>query len=200
MRRRYQLVKTFYYLFKISFLVAAALGPLSMRIRERRSSELSRWTPDTTLVIIDMQENFPASNRVLKEVLREVEIALLNSWAIVVLEYHNQGQTHAEIMSLVKTSSRHAVKTKYKDDGAREVHDACKKRGFPTDRLRVCGVNTHACVNATVWSMCRFFKRSFILIVRKACAHGDRKNNWHRFFFFKSYRVVPVFQEQPGSL
>lgn len=199
MRRRYRLVKIFYYLFKISFLIAAALSPLSMRIRLRRSQELSVWTPDTTLVIIDMQEDFPASNRVLKDVLREVEIALLNGWAIVVLEYHNQGPTHPEIMRSVKQSSRHAVETKYKDDGGREVHNACKKYGFPTGRLRVCGVNTHACVNATVWSLCRFFRRSLILIVRKACAHGDRKNNWQRFFFFKSYRVVPVSQEQPES-
>lgn len=177
---------------RIVFWLTALLGPLSMKIRVARSQELAKETRDTTLVVVDMQPSFIASQRVLEEVMQEIDLALRNDWAIVILEYYNQGPTYDCILAKAKQSRRFALETKFKDGGGREVLNACRKLDFPTDRFRVCGVNTLACVSRTVQEISRIFRQSLVLVVQKACAHNTRENDWHKFFRFKSFRVIPV--------
>lgn len=154
-------------------------------------------TQDTTLVIVDMQPSFASSALVLPDVMDEVKLALQNDWAIVILEFYNQGPTYPCILELVKQSRRHAVETKFKNGGEREIKIACRKLDLPTARFRVCGVNTHACVNDTVIGIAKTYAQSVIFVVQNACAHTLRQNNWRKFFRFKSFRVVPAVWLQP---
>lgn len=149
-------------------------------------------TQDTTLVIVDMQSSFAASALVLPAVMDEIKLALQNNWAIVILEYFNQGPTYPCILELAKQSRRHTVQTKFTDGGEREIRIACQSLNFPTERFRVCGVNTHACVSQTVSGITKTYTHSMVLVVQKACAHTLRQNNWRKFFRFKSFRVVPA--------
>lgn len=189
---KYALLRSMFQVLKVVFWLQALASPFSMKIRIKRSRELLKQKQDTTLVIVDMQTSFAASARVLYEVMREIEIALQNDWAIVILEYYNQGPTYDCIIARAKQSRRFSVETKFTDGGGREVFAACRRLNLPTRRFRVCGVNTHACVNQTVRNLSRIFKHSVILVVQKACAHNLRQNNWPKFFRFQSFRVVPV--------
>lgn len=191
-RPKYALFWSICNLLRVVFWFAALLGPLSMRIRIKRSRELLKKHTDTTLVIVDMQETFIASKRVLLEVLQEIDTALQNDWAIVILEYHNQGPTLDCVLARAKQSRRFALETKFKDGGGREVLNACRKHNLPTKRFRVGGVNTHACVSRTVHEISKLFHHSYVMVVQKACAHNLRANDWHKFFRFKNFRVVPV--------
>ena len=177
---------------KVVFWIAALISPLSMRIRIKRSKELLKRTLDTTLVIVDMQPSFDASALVLPDVMDEVKLALQNDWAIVILEFYNQGPTYPCILELAKQSRRHTVETKFKNGGEREIRVACQRLNLPTARFRVCGVNTHACVSATVNGIAKTYAQSMVVVVQNACAHTLRQNNWRKFFRFKSFRVVPA--------
>jgi len=177
---------------KVVFWLAALASPLSMQIRVKRSQEILKRNDDTTLVIVDMQEAFVASALVLPEVMREIDTALQNDWAIIILEYYNQGPTYDGVLTRAKQSRRFALETKFKNGGGREVRIACQRLNIPTARFRVCGVNTHACVHSTVTDITRIFAHSVVLVVQNACAHALRQNNWRKFFRFKSFRVVPV--------
>ncbi len=149
-------------------------------------------TQDTTLVIVDMQTAFTASALVLPDVMDEVKLALQNDWAIIILEYCGQGHTYPCILELAKQSRRHTVKTKFTDGGECEIRIACQRLDFPTERFRVCGVNTHACVSQTVSGIAKTYAQSMVVVVQRACAHTLRQNNWRKFFRFKSFRVVPA--------
>lgn len=191
-RPKYALFWSICNVLRLVFWFAALLAPFSMKVRIKRSQELLKQSKDTTLVIVDMQPSFIASSRVLQEVMHEIDIALQNDWAIVVLEYHNQGPTHDCILERASKSRRYARETKFKDGGGREVLNACRKLDLRTEHFRVCGVNTLACVSQTVREISRIFRHSFVLVVQKACAHNLRQNDWQKFFRFKSFRVVPV--------
>lgn len=191
-RPKYALFVSICNVLKVVFWMATLISPLSMRIRIRRSKELSMRTQDTTLVIVDMQTAFAASALVLPDVMDEVKLALQNDWAIIILEYCGQGHTYPCILELAKQSRRHTVKTKFTDGGEREIRIACQRLDFPTERFRVCGVNTHACVSQTVSGIAKTYAHSMVLVVQKACAHNLRQNNWCKFFRFKSFRVVPA--------
>mgnify|MGYP000529387737 CR=1 FL=1 len=177
---------------KVVFWLEALLSPFSMKVRLKRSQEILKSEQDTTLVIVDMQQEFAASALVLHHVMSEIDLALQNDWAVIILEYYNHSRTYDCILARAKKSRRFSVETKFTDGGGREVFAACRKLNLPTQRFRVCGVNTHACVSQTVRNISRIFTHSMVLVVQKACAHNLRQNNWPKFFRFKSFRVVPV--------
>ena len=85
-RPKYALFWSICNVLRLVFWFAALLAPFSMKVRIKRSQELLKQSKDTTLVIVDMQPSFIASSRVLQEVMHEIDIALQNDWAIVVLE------------------------------------------------------------------------------------------------------------------
>lgn len=191
-RPKYVVFAGFCKILKVVFWLEALLSPFSMNIRIKRSQELLKREQDTTLVVVDMQEEFAASALVLLEVMHEVDLALQNDWAIVILEYCSRSPTYDCILARARQSRRFSVQTKFTDGGGREVLAACRKLNLPTNRFRVCGVNTHACVSQTVRNISRIFTHSMILVAQKACAHNSIQNNWPKFFRFKSLRVVPV--------
>lgn len=122
-----------------------------------------------TLVVVDMQDYFPAArgSTVQENCLREVKKAIQDRAGVIVLEYKHCGETIPAIAGLLKEYSRYERKVKDNDDGSRQVINSLRKRKF-SQNLRVVGVNTDCCVNATVQSLSR--KRvARIRVVADAC-------------------------------
>lgn len=136
-----------------------------------------------TLVIVDMQPGFSASNdkRTIKAVMEEIRRAIKDGAFIIVIESDRKkyGSTHAELLDLLADydSERWSIETKfwrYNDQysphsGALQVAEACEVFGFPTGRFRVCGVNTDICVFFTAMELGKRFPLSKLEIVMRAC-------------------------------
>jgi nicotinamidase-related amidase len=135
---------------------------------------------ETTLVIVDMQPYFRASQHpdTLAAVEREIRSAISNESAIVLLEFEDSGDTDARLMRVLRAYPRLAVKLKTTDDGSAWVTAACREHGFGTKHFRVCGVNTDACVLATVLGLTRRLPHCTVEVVKDACNSGNTGYNW----------------------
>ncbi len=140
-----------------------------------------------TLVIVDMQPGFSASNdeRTILAVLDEIRRAIKHGAAIIVIESDRKkyGSTHAVLLELLASydSDRWSIETKFwrhndqysPHSGALQVDEACEVFGFPTERFRVCGVNTDICVFFTAMELAKQYALSKLEIVMRACNVPD---------------------------
>jgi nicotinamidase-related amidase len=141
-----------------------------------------------TLVLVDVQYWFlgesEADQKLLRKILLQVRLAKKLCWPIVVVELvpagmlpHaivGAGKTRDEIMEELRGYEHFEVVQKRGTDGSAEVLDACAKRQFHTDRFRVIGLTTHACVTATATGLAKRVPPSTVEVIRRACApHVD---------------------------
>lgn len=154
-----------------------------------------------TLVIVDMQPGFDASNHkpTIEACKRQILTAMQNGCPIVVLEMgcENNGQTHESLRQLLTGYDRFVRVSKEQSDGSRELLAACRNRWFPMHRFLVCGVNIHACVESTVRGLSNSMPAARIEVVKEAC-----NDNWYIRWdrFYKAANVFPRSEEVcPGQ-
>ncbi len=125
-----------------------------------------------TLAIVDMQWYFGASHKasVIAACKREIRRAMKARAAILFIEYANCRSTISSLKKIVRDAryNRAATIIKNDDDGSPEVITAIEHHKFPRT-LRVCGVNTDACVQATVEGLANDLRRAKIKIIADAC-------------------------------
>lgn len=109
----------------------------------------------TTLCIIDMQPFFSLRKKVIENVLYEIKLAKRRKAGIIVVEYKGGGDTHDDILSMLKDYDEKERVIKNDWDGSTGIIRACKKNKFDTTKMRFCGVYRSACVYATVYGMKR---------------------------------------------
>lgn len=130
-----------------------------------------------TLVIIDMQVGFEAANYqdVIEGCAKEIKRARKAGMPIMLVEYDDFGDTQSALLNLVEGYRKCIVATKYDDDGSYEVGQWLKRKNWPSDNLRVCGVNAWCCVRETIWGLlCRDkHKNMRIKLVKSACGDMD---------------------------
>jgi nicotinamidase-related amidase len=148
--------------------------------------------PAKTLVIVDMQPIFRASrepNTVIA-VAHEIVVAKQNNHPIVIVEYAQSGRTHAGFDDLLKGYRHKARISKWNDDGSVEVIRALKRRNFPMQTIRVCGVNADCCVYETVTGLLYRLSKTQIEIVKKACNTESTDFNWREYHKHPNLRLV----------
>lgn len=113
-----------------------------------------------TLVIIDMQKQFYAANKklIIKACQREIKRAIKNKEPIIFVEYKFHGRTMRELKDLVKDYKHKHTTIKESNSGAYQIHNAIQKHNLHKN-LRICGVNTDACVLDTVEELNGFYCR-----------------------------------------
>lgn len=135
------------------------------------------------LVLVDMQAGFRASlsERTVGAVENEILRALSLKLPIVILEYKKYPATHERLLAHLEGKyDRYAITTKLDDDGSEELIETCLEHGFPGGHFRVCGVNTHACVERTVVGLAEKLDESRVDVVKAACNDEDG-NRWAKF-------------------
>ena len=145
-----------------------------------------------TLVVVDMQPEFEAAfhPNVVIGVTQEIINAKNVGAPIILVEYRDGGQTFDGFFKLLKNYKNKALVRKNRDDGSREVIQAIKRRKFNPYHLRVCGVNSDACVWSTVEGLLGKLNRSRIEVVKQACFTEDRTFDWRQFLRHKNLRLV----------
>lgn len=128
-----------------------------------------------TLVVVDMQPNFSPAESVVAAVAREIMLARTNGQAIVFLEIPGWGwndtypPTCGELTALVREYQRYCREYKTVSDGSIMVIDACQRRGFCSNRFRVCGAFADACVRSTVQGLLSRAPEALIEVLEDAC-------------------------------
>jgi hypothetical protein len=129
------------------------------------------------LVVIDCQKKFPASELIVEEVIKEILRAKKrNEWIMLVTV---GGRTLYRITRELKGYWKVVKVDKDYDDGSSKIFDRIHGYHWKTLKvhhiekvrhLRVCGINTSACIMKTVSGLAKFIK---VTILSKACANGE---------------------------
>lgn len=166
------------------------LYPLLEYLAWRR---INATVSDTTLLIVDMQDDFPCSRPIVDAVCREVDLATKYGWSIIVLEFRHRGKgkpTYSKIMDKVRAARvPKVVLQKDREDGAAIVLEACRKHNLGTTRIRACGVKLLHCLALTVSTMARSLPESQFQVVRQA-SNGDHDSDFAWFHCESNVTIV----------
>ncbi len=127
------------------------------------------------LIIIDMQPHFAAScgKEILKEHIKQIRKAISNNHHIVVLEYDYGTNTHKKIQMALRNYKSVKYITKNTNSGSAKIVKHFKKIKFWPDEIDFIGVNTGACVKATVlnfhYHLKRNNKKTKIKVIKEGC-------------------------------
>lgn len=161
---------------------------------------------EAVLVIVDMQPEFEASSEIatLSQVEELIALFAGTGYPIVILEYGNPdimrqphrlycGITHQTLMAPLLSPNRYhklAVVEKFCNDGSAFVLGTCAERNFRTDHFVVCGVNTDACVSATVHGLAVRRQRSQVSVIAAACNTPAANFSWNNFPKRSNIKIV----------
>lgn len=146
----------------------------------------------STLVVIDMQDDFEAANQpdCVVGVTKEILLAKQRRDNIVFVEYIGCSPTHNGLLDLLKNYSNKARIKKSEDDGSREIIKVLKRRNFRSKKLRICGVNADCCVWDTVFGLLKRLKGTQIEVVKDACGWSGYNQDWRTYFKDKNLRLI----------
>ena len=144
-----------------------------------------------TLVVIDMQEAFPAAcdPNVIIGVTQEIVTTRTKGGAIILVEYQNCGPSHSGFYKLLKNYRHKSRIHKRDDDGSLEILRAIHRRGFNDKWLRVCGVNSDCCVAATIRGLLDRSPESHVDVVKSACG-TFRNTDWRTYIRHANLKLV----------
>jgi len=105
----------------------------------------------TVLCVIDVQPRFNAAELIISDVVYQIQLAITRKSPILIVEYGLDHCSHNEIYKALNYYSPHLwdIVKKTSDNGSYEVITKMKSKGFLFNRVRICGVNTCACVRST---------------------------------------------------
>lgn len=156
---------------------------------------------ETVLVVIDMQPGYKASQDAITQYFVEQEIirARERNQPIVVVEFdpHEMGHTYPRLLRHIEGYSRAVVITKRGDDGSKELHEALVRHGFSVYSLRLCGVNSDACVLETIQGFVVRVPSCRVTVPQDACNCLTGKDN---DVWYEDYpRIANVTVEYHGQ-
>jgi nicotinamidase-related amidase len=143
-----------------------------------------------TLIIVDMQPKFPASNA--PSVIKANQVLIRQfkrqKYPIIVLEYvarpWDKGgtSTHAALKKTLGKYKKVVFATKEHDDGSDVVKEICDGHGFGTDEFLISGVNLGACVADTAYGLHDLYPHAKICLVEEAVNGyiGEYQLEWIR--------------------
>lgn len=124
-----------------------------------------------SLVLVDMQPYFKAANsrRVRDNCKRELQKAMDRRAAIIFVEFDGCGSTVKSFIKMTNEYDRRFFAHKDLDDGSAEVEEVITTHGLPAKKIKVCGVNTDCCVQATVRGLTARLPSATIQVISDAC-------------------------------
>jgi nicotinamidase-related amidase len=147
-----------------------------------------------TLCVIDVQVPFHAAGRksLLDNIVRLVKNAKRRKAGIVLVEFEGFGSTHIAIQQAIGSYERCITTIKSDCDGSGEIIDACRRKGFYTGKIIVCGVETNNCVLATIDGLDDLLPFSKKEVVASACNAHKHNNSVSEKAFKKMLRYGNV--------
>lgn len=151
------------------------------------------------LLLIDLQTGFSSSANdptVIKIVNIEIEKAKKEDIPIISLMFTGHGEVISPIKSNLDGYHKLHYVEKSTDCGGREVDKQLQTLGFNNCHIFVCGVNTGACVRATIETLCKCNPNYVINVIANGCnghcydAHCAEINEFIAMRKFKIYHTI----------
>lgn len=122
-------------------------------------------------MVIDMQTGFNASScESVKDSVQNLIIQAKDDNAfIIIAHYMRCGKTHNNLLNLVKTYTHRSLVYANKNDKSGAIMTKIIKKRIRAPVIKVCGVNTDACVKATVIGLTKILPDLYIEIITNAC-------------------------------
>ena len=143
----------------------------------------------TGLCVIDMQPYYKASHPALQNVIREIRCAKAEGMPIILVKMLNPNKDDPDPVSRWETEIFEEIELELETydkvmragkrncDGSGAVLRALRRHGYHLANLRVCGVETDACVEATVCSLSRQMRTTIIEVIMDACNHNNKSKD-----------------------
>jgi nicotinamidase-related amidase len=140
-----------------------------------------------TLIVVDMQPGFDAAwdARTIENCIAYVKQAKKDKATIIIMEYGydnectTYGKTHKSITKYLSRYKNYYRVVKRQDDGSSAVLTHEVAFHFKQNDVRVCGVNTTACVARTALGMKERFNLSNVKVLLDAC---NQPNDFGKIF------------------
>lgn len=148
------------------------------------------------LVVIDMQKNFTTDAGLIQVVEREITLAVEAQTPVVIVDYKFCGDVYESLLHAAQLEAGSDLRftvSKNDDNGAAEILGSCRRRGISLDYVRICGVNTNACVRDTTMALARQLPRSLFDLLGYACRNAFGPNDYRDF----AARNVAVLKDEP---
>lgn len=123
------------------------------------------------LAVIDMQPHFKASQniRTILSCQEEIRWAISQKWYIFMVEWIYEGRSDSRLTDLTDPYELTSTIKKDRDDGSDVIMAHVRRLGIINSKFRVCGVNTDACVLATVHGLAHHPRGRPVEVVSAAC-------------------------------
>lgn len=149
-----------------------------------------------TLTIIDLQPFFLTGldKAVRDNCIVQIKRAIKDRAAIIFVEYNGYGPTHQDLKDVIRKAAYDRLYVVYKstDNGGKEISQLIKKRHLAASRIKVCGVNTDACVHSSVLGLRKHLSASKIEVIADACASATYFKNGHQNGLKKMSKLLNV--------
>jgi hypothetical protein len=94
--------------------------------------------------------------------------------------------THNFVTGALKNHTYKSRSQKDSNDGSKEILKICRQKGYPTQRIQLCGLFTNFCIRDTAVGLAKALPKSIIEVMRHACASTNpndelRECFWNRF-------------------
>ena len=137
--------------------------------------------PETLLIVIDMQPAFLDSFKdtskletLLENISTQLRKAIQRGNWIVFVEFTGLNQsTDSKLLEIVEYYDRVIILEKNQNDGSSEIKEILSKFNINPSIMKICGVNTSACVVDTVLSLEKKFTRiRHLSVLADSCANS----------------------------
>lgn len=125
------------------------------------------------LVVVDVQDHFDGSVKVIDSCMEVVQLAMQKNMRIFLLEYQGCGPTNNKIKTLLANYHSVYVLIKHGLSGSYALQKAFDKMSLYPRNVYVCGVYTDWCVEATVKGLLRKKIDRHIHVICNACFPYD---------------------------
>jgi len=157
-----------------------------------------------TLIIVDMQPYFGGSQEpwLIDNIQREIRSAKKCGDGIIILEYEGCGRTDKRVLRTLGKYPKGLVRYKDDCDGSEIAVETMEARKFDTTKVKIVGVETDACVEATIMGLSYLLPSADIILVADACNHETRtqRNHGRSKIRRKNIRYINTRRKIPKNL
>jgi hypothetical protein len=167
--------------------------------------------PMGVLCVIDMQPAAFIASRdstLIEKVIEEIKISMKKGEYIIIVDYKNCGETNQDILNNVIGYQFVRYVTKAQDDGSEEIVETMKNFTLTSkETIKVCGVNTWACVLRTFEGLAEKLPHSTIVVLEDVCGEDgngesdeDEYKTLTEYYISKRLRYNDTEQVLPHNI
>lgn len=135
------------------------------------------------LIVVDMQYEFDAHKKVLRNCIKHIKNAIKKNELIIVLEYKNfiiqNSNTHKSILKILSKYNNYFILHKDNSDGSEVIFKFLKENSYEFPMTtKICGVELSCCVNKTLTGLAKNKLNSKFILLKNSVADSPYRPDY----------------------